>query len=143
MARDLAEVPLGWEVEGVMSPEESVLGMLRVISSKTVHDSGTFWTWEGKVSTLAPEIPSVYVRRIISLVGTSMVKGLWILIRVLIRRGRQPEGMGRTCLRVRRRRGGSLSLWHRTHRIDLYSKCSLQHITWFFPSLSNWNWEWT
>lgn len=76
VARDLAEVPLGWEVEGVMSPEESVLGMLRVISSKTIHDSGTFWTWEGKVSISAPEIPSVYVRRIISLVGTSMVKGL-------------------------------------------------------------------
>lgn len=75
VARDLAEVPLGWEVEGVMSPEESVLGMLRVISSKTVHDSGKFWTWEGKVSTPAPGIRSVYVRRIISLVGTSMVKG--------------------------------------------------------------------
>lgn len=76
VARDLAEVPLGWEVEGVMSPEESVLGMLRVISSKTIHDSGTFWTWEGKVSISTPEIPSVYVRRIISRVGTSMVKGL-------------------------------------------------------------------
>lgn len=50
VARDLADVPLGWEVEGVMSPEESVLGMLSVISTKTIHDSGTFWTWEGKVS---------------------------------------------------------------------------------------------
>lgn len=26
------------------------------------------------------------------------------------RKGRQPESMGRTCLRMRRRRGGSLSL---------------------------------
>lgn len=65
VARDLADVPLGWEVEGVMSPEESVLGMLTVISSKTIHDSGTFWTWEGKVSIVQPALeilPSTWLR---------------------------------------------------------------------------------
>lgn len=70
VARDLADIPLGWEVEGVMSPEESVLGMLRVISTKTIHDSGTFWTWEGKVS-----IPTLHRRETNFVAGTSMVKG--------------------------------------------------------------------
>ena len=29
--------------------EESVSGMLKVIGTKTIRDSGTFWTWDGKV----------------------------------------------------------------------------------------------
>ena len=43
---------LGWEVEGIMTAEESVSAMLKVISTKTIEDTGTFWTWEGKVNTL-------------------------------------------------------------------------------------------
>lgn len=47
--RDMANVSLGWEVEGIISPEESVSKMLKVIPIKNVEQSGTFWTWEGKV----------------------------------------------------------------------------------------------
>ncbi len=50
VSRELADVPLGWEVDGIKSTEESVEGMIKVIASKTIHDSGTFWTWEGKVN---------------------------------------------------------------------------------------------
>ena len=48
------DVPLGWEVEGIISTEESVSGMLEVIRTKTINDSGTFWTWEGKVCSAGP-----------------------------------------------------------------------------------------
>lgn len=46
----MANVSLGWEVEGIISPEESVSKMLKVIPTKNIEQSGTFWTWEGKVS---------------------------------------------------------------------------------------------
>lgn len=49
LPRDMANIPLDWEVEGILTPEESVSAMLRVIPTKTVEQSGTFWTWEGKV----------------------------------------------------------------------------------------------
>lgn len=49
----MTDVPLGREVDGIMSTEESVYGMLRVIGSKTIYDSGTFWTWDGKVKAVA------------------------------------------------------------------------------------------
>lgn len=49
----MTDVPLGREIDGIMSTEESVYGMLRVIGSKTIYDSGTFWTWEGKVKEAA------------------------------------------------------------------------------------------
>lgn len=45
----MADTSLGWEIEGVISTEESVSAMLKVISTKTHKDSGKFWTWEGKV----------------------------------------------------------------------------------------------
>lgn len=48
-SREMADVPLEREIDGIMSTQESVYGMLRVIRSKTLYDSGTFWTWEGKV----------------------------------------------------------------------------------------------
>lgn len=49
MLRDMANVSLGWEVEGIISAEESVSKMLKVIPTKNIEQSGTFWTWEGKV----------------------------------------------------------------------------------------------
>ena len=49
MSRDMANVSLDWEVEGIISPENSVSEMLKVIPTKNVEQSGTFWTWEGKV----------------------------------------------------------------------------------------------
>ena len=45
----MANVELDWEVEGIITPQESVSAMLKVIRSKTFKDTGTFWTWEGKV----------------------------------------------------------------------------------------------
>lgn len=47
----MANISVGWEVDGIISAEQSVAGMLRVVESKTVQDTGTFWTWQGAVST--------------------------------------------------------------------------------------------
>ena len=47
---DMASIEVGWEVEGQMSPQESIAGCIKVIESKDLEDSGTFWTWENKVS---------------------------------------------------------------------------------------------
>jgi hypothetical protein len=43
-----AEVEVEWEIEGIISVEESVSKMLLVIESKQLKDSGTFWTWDGR-----------------------------------------------------------------------------------------------
>ena len=68
VSTDMASnVTLDWEVEGIITPEESINCMLRVINEKgaggvdeggrlsevgsgTREDEGaaTFWTWEGK-----------------------------------------------------------------------------------------------
>lgn len=47
----MANIAVDWEVEGIISLEESVSAMIRVIETKKIHDSGKFFTWEGKVST--------------------------------------------------------------------------------------------
>lgn len=46
----MAETDPGCEVEGILQPRESVEAMLRVIPTKTIEHSGTFWTWDGRVS---------------------------------------------------------------------------------------------
>lgn len=43
-----ADVEIEWEVEGIISVEESVSKMLPVIESKQLKDSGTFWTWDNR-----------------------------------------------------------------------------------------------
>jgi NAD(P)-dependent dehydrogenase (short-subunit alcohol dehydrogenase family) len=48
--RDMANINLDWEVEGIIQADESVKGMLQVIESKGKDDTGTFWCWDGKVS---------------------------------------------------------------------------------------------
>jgi hypothetical protein len=48
----MADINLGWDVEGILTPRESVEAMLQVIPTKTIEQSGTFWTWEGRVSAL-------------------------------------------------------------------------------------------
>ncbi|KAF1989055.1 NAD(P)-binding protein [Aulographum hederae CBS 113979] len=48
VATDIASIDLPWEVDGVMSPEESVKAMIPVIESKGIQHSGTFWTWQNK-----------------------------------------------------------------------------------------------
>lgn len=45
----MANIDLGWEVDGIMTPQESVSAMIKVIESKGIQHSGTFWTWENKV----------------------------------------------------------------------------------------------
>ncbi|KAE9967180.1 hypothetical protein EG328_008385 [Venturia inaequalis] len=48
--RDMANIDIPWEVDGMMTPEQSVSAMFPVIQSKKIQHSGTFWTWENKVS---------------------------------------------------------------------------------------------
>jgi len=48
VSTDMANIDVDWEVEGILTPQESVEKMLSVIIGKTSKDSGTFWTWEGK-----------------------------------------------------------------------------------------------
>jgi len=51
VATDMASnVNVPWTVEGVLSVRESVEGCLRTIEARRVEESGTVWTWEGKVS---------------------------------------------------------------------------------------------
>ena len=45
----MASFSTGCELDGVLSPQESVVGMIQVIESKDMRQTGTFWTWEGKV----------------------------------------------------------------------------------------------
>ena len=54
----MANVSLGWEVDGIINADESVTGMLRVVEQKTMLDTGTFWTWEGNVGLWF--LPSAY-----------------------------------------------------------------------------------
>ncbi|KAI0444187.1 NAD(P)-binding protein [Xylaria telfairii] len=44
---DMADIELGWEVKGSISPSESVSGMLKVIAEKGKDETGTFWCWDG------------------------------------------------------------------------------------------------
>ncbi|GAB7342303.1 hypothetical protein MBLNU457_g0535t1 [Dothideomycetes sp. NU457] len=48
VATDMQNISTGWEVEGIISPQESVTAMIKVIESKGIQHSGTFWTWENK-----------------------------------------------------------------------------------------------
>lgn len=52
VSTDMANVELGWDVEGVITAEESVRDMLRVLEARSSKDSGTFWRWDGKVSSI-------------------------------------------------------------------------------------------
>jgi hypothetical protein len=47
---DMANIEIPWDVDGVMTAEQSVSAMLPVIQSKGIQHSGTFWTWENKAS---------------------------------------------------------------------------------------------
>lgn len=52
VATDMANVQLPWEVQGIISAEESVAKMIEVIQSKGIQHSGTFWTYENKVGMI-------------------------------------------------------------------------------------------
>lgn len=47
VSTDMANIQVDWDVEGVISPEESVRAMLKVIDHKGSDQSGTFWRWDG------------------------------------------------------------------------------------------------
>ena len=48
---DMTNIDADLPIEGLITPQESVEKMLAVIPKKTIDDTGTFWTWEGNVST--------------------------------------------------------------------------------------------
>ena len=52
LTRDMANIDVDWEVEGIITPEESVTKMLKVFTEKGKDDSGTFWCWDGRVREL-------------------------------------------------------------------------------------------
>lgn len=50
----MSNINLPWPIDGQISPEVSVAGMIDVIQSKGIQHSGTFWTWENMVSGHEP-----------------------------------------------------------------------------------------
>ncbi|KAK7183748.1 hypothetical protein DPSP01_004379 [Paraphaeosphaeria sporulosa] len=48
VATDMANINVSWEVQGIITAEESVTKMVDVIQSKGIQHSGTFWTYENK-----------------------------------------------------------------------------------------------
>ena len=57
----MANIDVDFPVEGIMTPQESVEKMLAVIPTKTMQDTGTFWTWEGKVSAFFGPRPPLLI----------------------------------------------------------------------------------
>ena len=55
---DMANIDIAWDIDGVLAPKVSVSGMLQVITARTIEDSGSFWTWDGKVSISTHAIQS-------------------------------------------------------------------------------------
>ena len=53
VSTDMANIDVGWEVEGQLTPAESVEACIKVIETKGPEHSGTFWTWENKVRHLS------------------------------------------------------------------------------------------
>ena len=76
----MANIEVDWEVEGIIKPSESVAGMLEVVEKKSFQDTGTFWTWEGKVKQsrslhsekLADERAAIPVVRIVRIVNAPL-----------------------------------------------------------------------
>lgn len=48
----MGKIEISWDLDGgQISAQESVSAMIGVIESKTIKDSGTFWTFENEVSS--------------------------------------------------------------------------------------------
>jgi len=94
----MANIDLGWEVDGIMTPQESVSAMIKVIESKGIQHSGTFWTWENKVCD-----PDDVSGRSLTLAAISLVAA-WLVVlsarppasKVLQGPGLSDQGMRRT-----------------------------------------------
>jgi hypothetical protein len=69
----MANIDLGWEVDGIMTPRESVSAMIKVIESKGIQHSGTFWTWENKVCD-SVDMPGRFPDSCSNTPGKSMVR---------------------------------------------------------------------
>ncbi|KAH8700372.1 putative short-chain dehydrogenase [Talaromyces proteolyticus] len=49
VATDMGNIEISWELDGgQITAEESVQDMVKVIQSKTIDQTGTFWTWENR-----------------------------------------------------------------------------------------------
>ncbi|EON64728.1 hypothetical protein W97_03961 [Coniosporium apollinis CBS 100218] len=48
VATDMSNISVPWQVEGIITPEQSVVAMIDVIQSKGIQHSGTFWTWQNQ-----------------------------------------------------------------------------------------------
>ncbi len=44
----MANISVAWDLDGIISAEESVSKMLTVVESKDIRDTGTFWQWDGQ-----------------------------------------------------------------------------------------------
>jgi len=53
----MQSIDVQWDVEGIISPEQSVSALIKVIESKGIQHSGTFWTWENKVRAVLSSDP--------------------------------------------------------------------------------------
>lgn len=74
----MANVELGWDVDGIIEPPESVEGMLKVIGEKDEKENGTFWCWDGRVSSSEPSSRSTLTAyRVIH--GSRLDSRSWIL----------------------------------------------------------------
>ncbi|KAJ9649419.1 hypothetical protein H2199_000194 [Coniosporium tulheliwenetii] len=51
VATDMSNINVPWQVEGIITPEQSVVAMIDVIQSKGIQHSGTFWTWQNQSKT--------------------------------------------------------------------------------------------
>jgi len=69
----MANIDLGWEVDGIMTPQESVSAMIKVIESKGIQHSGTFWTWENKVCD-PDDVPARFSDSCSNTLGSSMAR---------------------------------------------------------------------
>ncbi|PGH09489.1 hypothetical protein GX51_00594 [Blastomyces parvus] len=53
VATDMGKIEISWDLDGgQITAEESVVAMVDVVRSKSIKDTGTFWTWENEVSYL-------------------------------------------------------------------------------------------
>lgn len=76
----MADISVGWEVEGVMSPEESVKSMLEVIDASSIKDTGKFLTWQGKVRLVDADGSTLFADKARSIHGEVLANTLVLVL---------------------------------------------------------------
>lgn len=76
----MADISVGWEVEGVMSPEESVKSMLEVIDASSIKDTGKFLTWQGKVRLVDADGSTLFADKARSIHGEVLADTLVLVL---------------------------------------------------------------